>query len=45
MKTLNWTGFMNAPRREPRNKHWLKRVLWVLVRGAVPVDGFWGNFR
>jgi hypothetical protein len=40
MKTLNWTGFMGAPRGEPRNNHRLARVIRVLVRGAVPVDGY-----
>ena len=39
MKTLNRTGLMNAPRREPRNNSRLWRVIRVLVRGAVPVDG------
>jgi len=39
MKTLNWTGFMGAPRREPHTPGLLARLVRSLFRGAVPIDG------
>jgi hypothetical protein len=41
MKTLIWTGFVGAPHREPRNISRLGRVIRVLLRGAVPLDGYY----